>query len=305
MFFLGKLKSGLSKTRDNLLDKVKGLVGINPQLDRAFLEELEGILLSADIGVVGTNRIISGIQEESKKKNIKGSDKIFELLRNRINSLLENSYKNRNLSDLSTKPWVQMIVGVNGTGKTTTIGKLAKRYLGDNRKVLIAACDTFRAAAGEQLEIWANRVGVDMIRSQPGQDPASVAFDAVQAALSRGTDVLIADTAGRLHTKSNLMEELKKVKRVMGKCLPGAPQEILLVVDATTGQNALSQAKIFDDALGLSGLVLTKLDGTAKGGIVVAIASELKIPVKWIGVGEDVSDLEKFDSKSFVEALLE
>lgn len=305
MFVLKKLKSGLSKTRGNLLKKVKELIGLHPKLDQNFLEKLEEILLSADIGVEGTSKIISGIKEKSKKEDIEGSEKIVELLKDNMNSIFEDSYKYETSEDLSTTPWVQMIVGVNGTGKTTTIGKLAKKYLDDKKKVLVAACDTFRAAAGEQLEIWAKRVGADMVRSQLGQDPASVAFDAVKAAISRKVDVLIADTAGRLHTKSSLMEELKKIKRVLEKCLSGAPHEILLVIDATTGQNALSQAKFFNDALGVSGIVLAKLDGTAKGGIVVAIASELKIPVKWVGVGEDVSDLEKFDAKSFVEALLE
>jgi fused signal recognition particle receptor len=196
-----------------------------------------------------------------------------------------------------------MIVGVNGTGKTTSIAKLAKKYSDMGKKVLVVACDTFRAAALEQLSIWAQRAGVEIIKSQPDQDPASVAFDAVKAAFSRDIDVVIVDTAGRLHTKYNLMEELKKIKRVMGKSLEGAPQEVFLVLDATTGQNGISQAKMFDQAVGLSGIILAKLDGTAKGGIVIAIANELKIPVRYIGIGEKIDDLEEFDPKSFVEAL--
>jgi fused signal recognition particle receptor len=202
-----------------------------------------------------------------------------------------------------SNPLIILIVGVNGTGKTTSIAKLAKLYSDQGKKVMVAACDTFRAAALEQLSIWAQRAGVDIVKSQPNQDPASVAFDAVKSALAKKIDVVIVDTAGRLHTKYNLMEELKKIKRVMGKSLEGAPQDVFLVLDATTGQNGISQAKMFDEAVGLTGIILAKLDGTAKGGIVIAIANELKIPVRYVGLGEKIDDLEEFDPKDFVEAL--
>lgn len=310
-FSLEKLKSGLFKTRKSLLQKVSFLVGLHKSINEKLLTELEEILIKADVGVQGTTRILDGIKKEAKEKNLTESSAIVDLLKDQINSVLQDTEKGSEEitssfePTLKDRPWVIMVVGVNGTGKTTSIGKLAKKYLDEGKRVLVAACDTFRAAAGEQLEIWAKRAGADLVKSQPGQDPASVAFDAIKSAMARKLDVVIADTAGRLHTKVNLMEELKKVKRVMDKCLPGAPQEMLLVIDATTGQNAISQTKLFDDALGLTGIILTKLDGTAKGGIVIAISQELKIPVRYIGVGEKVDDLELFDSKSFVEALFE
>jgi len=230
---------------------------------------------------------------------------VLSILKQRIKSILGDSNVSTQTEELSGTPRVIMVVGVNGTGKTTSIAKLAKMYQDQGKKVLLAACDTFRAAAVDQLELWSKRVKADIVSSQPNQDPASVAFDALKAASARKMDLVIADTAGRLHTKYNLMEELKKIKRAMGKSLPGAPHEVLLVIDATTGQNAISQAKIFKEAVEVTGIILAKLDGTAKGGIVIAIASELKIPVKYVGLGEKPEDLELFDSESFVEALFE
>ncbi|MCJ7497636.1 MAG: signal recognition particle-docking protein FtsY, partial [candidate division Zixibacteria bacterium] len=236
-------------------------------------------------------------------EKIEDPQKITEIIKEEILITLEESSISTDTLTPDNKPLIIMIVGVNGTGKTTSVAKLAKKYSDLGKKVLVVACDTFRAGALEQLSIWAQRAGVEIIKSQPNQDPASVAFDAVKSALSRDTDVVIVDTAGRLHTKYNLMEELKKIKRVMGKSLEGAPQEVFLVLDATTGQNGISQAKMFDQAVGLSGIILAKLDETAKGGIVIAIANELKIPVRYIGIGEKIDDLEEFDPKSFVEAL--
>ncbi|MCJ7577359.1 MAG: signal recognition particle-docking protein FtsY, partial [candidate division Zixibacteria bacterium] len=262
-FSLEKLKSGLSKTKESLFGKISKAVGLHKKIDQELLDELEEILIKADVGPNTTEKIIDGIKKEAKEKKIEGSDKIAELLKDQIISILGNQ---RISDDTLSSPYVIMMVGVNGSGKTTSIAKLAKKYSDEGKKVLVAACDTFRAAALEQLSIWASRVGVEMIRSMPNQDPASVAFDAIKSACARGFDVVIADTAGRLHTKINLMEELKKIKRVMGKAQEGAPHEVLLVIDATTGQNGISQVQQFDDAVGITGIFLTKLDGTAKGG---------------------------------------
>ena len=305
MISLGKLRSGLTKTRESLVKKIGGLVGLHKKLDRELLDDLEEILLKADVGVTGTTNIIQAMEVLSRKEKTTNPEMVISLLKQEIKSILNNTSSPDLQEDLSITPWVIMVVGVNGTGKTTSIGKLARMYLEQKKKVLLAACDTFRAAAVDQLDIWAKRVGVDMVKSQPFQDPASVAFDALKSAKAKDTDVVIADTAGRLHTKYNLMEELIKIKRVMGKSLPGAPHEVLLVIDATTGQNAISQAKIFKEAVGVTGIILAKLDGTAKGGIVLAIASDLKIPVKYVGLGEKSEDLEIFNSESFVEALFQ
>jgi len=305
MISLGKLRSGLAKTRQSLVQKIGGLVGLHRKIDQQLLDELEEILLKADVGVAGTAQIIKGVKTLSANQKTTEPEIVISMLRQRIKSLLQNSDFSPQPEKPSTTPWVIMVVGVNGTGKTTSIAKLAKMYQDQGKNVLLAACDTFRAAAVDQLQLWSRRVKADMITSQPNQDPASVAFDALKAASSRNVDLVIADTAGRLHTKYNLMEELKKIKRVMGKSLPGAPHEVLLVIDATTGQNAISQAKIFKEAVGVTGIILAKLDGTAKGGIVIAIASELKIPVKYVGLGEKPEDLESFDPESFVEALFE
>ena len=302
-FSIEKLKQGLSKTKKSLLGKITEAVGLSKKIDQELLDQLEEILLKGDVGVKATEKIIQDLKNRVKEEKIEDPQKIIELIKEEILVILEDSIISTNTSSPDAKPLIIMIVGVNGTGKTTSIAKLAKKYSDMGKKVLVVACDTFRAAALEQLSIWAQRAGVEIIKSQPDQDPASVAFDAVKAAFSRDIDVVIVDTAGRLHTKYNLMEELKKIKRVMGKSLEGAPQEVFLVLDATTGQNGISQAKMFDQAVGLSGIILAKLDGTAKGGIVIAIANELKIPVRYIGIGEKIDDLEEFDPKSFVEAL--
>jgi fused signal recognition particle receptor len=298
-----KLKQGLSKTKKSLLGKITEAVGLSKKIDQELLDQLEEILLKGDVGVRATEKIIQDLKNRVKDEKIEDPQKITEIIKEEILITLEGSSISTNTLIPDNKPLIIMIVGVNGTGKTTSIAKLAKKYSDLGKKVLVVACDTFRAGALEQLSIWAQRAGVEIIKSQPNQDPASVAFDAVKSALSRDTDVVIVDTAGRLHTKYNLMEELKKIKRVMGKSLEGAPQEVFLVLDATTGQNGISQAKMFDQAVGLSGIILAKLDGTAKGGIVIAIANELKIPVRYIGIGEKIDDLEEFDPKSFVEAL--
>jgi fused signal recognition particle receptor len=293
--FLKKLKDGLSKTRQALGQKIAEVI-TGKKVDAATLEELEGALLSADVGVSATEEIISTLKKASPDSDLR------DVLKQEIVRLLSSSVSTSHFSLLT--PHVVLVIGVNGTGKTTTIAKLAKRYKDEGKKVLIAAGDTYRAAAVEQLGVWAQRAGVDLIESRMGQDPAAVAYDAVAGARSRGAEVLIIDTAGRLHTKSNLMEELVKVKRVVAKHDPGFPQEVLLVLDATTGQNAISQAKLFTGAVGVTGIALTKLDGTAKGGIVIAIAKELGIPVKYIGVGEKLDDLADFDPVAFAEALL-
>lgn len=299
-FSLEKLKSGLFKTKENLLGKISQAVGLHKKIDQQLLDELEEILIKADVGPATTAKIIEGLKKEASSNKIEDSKKVTELLKDQVASILNVGTATSN--DLFS-PHVIMMVGVNGTGKTTSIAKLAKDFKDQGKKVLVAACDTFRAAAGEQLSIWAERVGVEMIRSMPNQDPASVAFDAIKSACARKFDVVIADTAGRLHTKINLMEELKKIKRVMGKTLEGAPHEVLLVIDATTGQNGLSQVKMFKDAVEVTGIFLTKLDGTAKGGIMIAITDEFKVPVKYVGLGEKPDDFQRFDPVWFAEAL--
>jgi len=297
---LEKLKAGLTKTKGNLLGKISQAVGLHKKIDQELLDELEEILIKADVGPSTTAKIIDGVRQQAQKNKIEDSSRITDLLKEQVASVLRTGDKP---VGNTPAPYVIMVVGVNGTGKTTSIAKLAKDFNDQGLKVLVAACDTFRAAAVEQLSIWAERVGVEMIRSQPNQDPASVAFDAIKSASARGLDVIIADTAGRLHTKVNLMEELKKIKRVMDKALPGAPHEIILVIDATTGQNGLSQVKIFKDAVDVTGIFLTKLDGTAKGGIMIAIADQFNVPVRYIGLGEKPDDFQRFDPTWFTEAL--
>jgi fused signal recognition particle receptor len=299
-FSLEKLRSGLSRTKESLFGRISKAVRLHKKIDQELLSELEEILIKADVGPGTTEKIIDGIKEEAKAKKIEDSDRIVELLKYQIVSILGN----QTISGATLpSPHVIMIVGVNGTGKTTSIAKLAKKYSDERKKVLVAACDTFRAAAMEQLSIWAQRVKVEMVRSMPNQDPASVAFDAIKSACAKKSDVVIADTAGRLHTKINLMEELKKIKKVMGKAQEGAPHEVLLVIDATTGQNGISQVQLFDEAVGITGIFLTKLDGTAKGGIIIAIANELKVPVKYVGLGEKPDDFQTFDPVQFTQAL--
>ncbi|MBI3397968.1 MAG: signal recognition particle-docking protein FtsY [Deltaproteobacteria bacterium] len=294
---LERLKSSLAKTHNNIVNKIEEFFSSGPSREE-LAEMLEQTLITADVGVR-----TSGLIVDDMRKGLKGSDaeglKIY--LREVIFNILKDCQKPL---EITAKPFVIMALGVNGVGKTTTIGKLATRFTSEGKKVLLAAGDTFRAAAIEQLEIWAKRAGCDIIKQEQGGDPAAVAFDAVRAGLARKADIVILDTAGRLHTKVNLMEELKKVKRIVSREIPGGPHEALLVLDASTGQNALAQAQIFNEAVGLTGIALTKLDGTAKGGIIVAIANELKIPIRFIGVGEGVEDLRDFDAKEFVEAMI-
>jgi fused signal recognition particle receptor len=296
---IARLKSGLSKTRKILTTDIDDLFLGKKLVDDDMLEELEELLITADMGVRTTMEIMERIA--GKRSRIAGARELKAVLREEILAYFEALPASR--PEAAAKPHVVMVVGVNGVGKTTTIGKLAAHESRRGKKVLIAAADTFRAAAIEQMTIWAERAGADIVRHKDHADPAAVAYDSVDAAISRGTDIVFVDTAGRLHTKVNLMEEIKKIRRTLAKRLPEAPHDVLLVLDATTGQNALSQAKMFNEALGVTGIALTKLDGTAKGGIVVSICSSLNIPLKYIGVGESVDDLQPFDPQQFVEAL--
>lgn len=300
MGFFDRLKEGLQKTRKGITEKIDQVLVSFGKIDEELFEELEEVLIASDIGVETTLKIISAIKLKVKENKVIDPLKVKELLKEELLEILKEDHSELNIN---TSPSIIIVIGVNGVGKTTSIGKIANLMKQSGKKVLLAAGDTFRAAAIDQLEIWADRVAVDIIRHSEGSDPAAVIFDAVQAAKARKIDVLICDTAGRLHTKKNLMEELKKISRIIDKELPGADRETLLVLDATTGQNAVTQAKVFSETANITGIVLTKLDGTAKGGIVIAIKSELNIPVKLIGVGEKIEDLQKFDSKEFIEAL--
>jgi fused signal recognition particle receptor len=299
MGFFERLKEGLTKTRKGFIEKVESIF-TGRKIDEETLEELEEILITSDIGTKATVEIMTVIQEKVNKGEVRDADSVKELLKKEMIAILGHSQP---LVVYGNRPFVILAVGVNGVGKTTTIGKLASRFQSQGFSVLLAAGDTFRAAGIEQLEIWAKRAGTQLVKHQHDSDPAAVAFDAVVAAKNRGLDVVIVDTAGRLHTKINLMEELKKMRRTIEKVMPEAPHEILLVVDATTGQNALRQAEFFNEAVGITGIALTKLDGTAKGGIVLAIKKGLGIPIRLIGVGEGIEDLRDFDPKEFVEAL--
>ncbi|HSQ78602.1 MAG TPA: signal recognition particle-docking protein FtsY [Nitrospirota bacterium] len=294
------LSDGLAKTRKNLADRIGSLV-LGEKIEEGFLDELEEALISADVGVETATFVLKDLKERFKRMELSTPAGVRERLKELLYAILAGRAAKL---DLLAIPSVVLVVGVNGTGKTTTIGKLANRLRGDGKKVMLAAGDTFRAAASEQLSIWGGRVGIPVIKHKEGADPGAVVFDAVTAAKARDVDVLIVDTAGRLHTKSNLMEELKKMKRILSRELPGAPHETLLVLDGNTGQNGLAQAKMFHEAVGLTGIVLTKLDGTSKGGIVFAINKELSIPVKFVGIGEAIEDLREFDPKEFVDALL-
>lgn len=300
MGFFDKLKDGLMKTRKSITEKIDQVLVSFGKVDEELFDELEEILITSDIGIDTTLKIIASLKEKVRERKIIDAMKVKDLLKEELKEILESG---DNSLKLDTKPSVIIVIGVNGVGKTTSIGKIANYYKSQGKKVLLAAGDTFRAAAIDQLEIWADRVGVEIIEQKEGSDPAAVVFDAAQAAKSRKADLLICDTAGRLHTKKNLMEELKKVSRILDRELPGADRETLLVLDATTGQNAISQAKTFRETADITGIVLTKLDGTAKGGIVIAIKSELDIPVKLIGVGEQIDDLQRFNASEFVEAL--
>lgn len=300
-----KFKEGLTKTRDNFASKVNDLVARYRKVDEEFFEELEEILISADVGVETVMELIDELEMEVKRRNIKDTSEMREVISEKLVEIYygEDDEEVERLNMNNDGLTVILFVGVNGVGKTTTIGKLAHQLKEEGKSVMLAAGDTFRAGAIEQLEIWGERVGADVIKQSEGSDPAAVMYDAIQAAKSRGADVLLCDTAGRLQNKVNLMNELAKVKRVIEREIPGAPHEVLLVLDATTGQNAMSQAKTFSDATSVSGIVLTKLDGTAKGGIVLAIRNELNIPVKYVGLGEKVTDLQPFDAHSFVYGL--
>jgi len=300
MGFFDKLKSGLTKTRKSLVERVETIL-LNRKIDESVIEEIEEILISADVGIVAAGQIIGILRDKVRAGIIKDAANVKIAIKEEMVAMLGTPQP----LILSAKPSVILTIGVNGVGKTTTIGKLASRFRAEGKKVVIAAGDTFRAAAIEQLDIWAHRAGAEIIKHQSGSDPAAVAFDAVEAAKHRGSDIVIIDTAGRLHTKSPLMDELKKIDRVIKKAIPDAPHEKLLVIDATTGQNALRQAKIFDEAISLTSIALTKLDGTAKGGIIFAIRKELNIPVKLIGIGEGVEDLRDFDPHDFVAALFD
>lgn len=299
MGFFDRLKESLSKTRKTFVEKVEAIF-TGRAIDEQTLEELEEILILSDVGTKAASEIIDVLREKAKKGEVKDVDSVRELLKKEMIAVLGESQP---LVVYGNKPFIILAVGVNGVGKTTTIGKLASRFHMQGLSVLLAAGDTFRAAGIEQLEIWANRAHAQLVKHQKGSDPAAVAYDAVVAARNRNADVVIIDTAGRLHTKSNLMEELKKVRRTIDKAMTGAPHETLLVVDATTGQNAIRQAEMFNEAIGITGIALTKLDGTAKGGIVFAIKKGLGIPVRLIGVGEGIDDLRDFDPREFVEAL--
>lgn len=298
--FFSRLVSGLTKTRDNIVSGIDAVFRRFSEIDDDFYEEIEEILIMGDIGVHATENILDSLKQKVKENHIKKPDECKEIL---IESIKEQMQVGETAYRFENEKSVVLIVGVNGVGKTTSVGKLAGKLKDQGKKVVLAAADTFRAAAGEQLQEWANRAGVDMIGGQEGSDPAAVIFDAVAAAKARNADVLLCDTAGRLHNKKNLMEELRKINRILEKEYPDAYRETLVVLDATTGQNALVQAKQFAEVADLTGIILTKMDGTAKGGIAVAIQSELQIPVKYIGVGETIDDLQKFDSEEFVNAL--
>jgi fused signal recognition particle receptor len=300
--FFGRLRERLGKTRSGLVDNVRRAFGGSSQIDEDLFEELEAILIQADIGVETTMMIVEDMRRVAREQKLESPEALYEVLKSELKEALAPG-DHALTWDGAGGPHVTLVVGVNGTGKTTTIGKVAAHLVKDGKSVLIGAADTFRAAAVEQLTIWSERAGVPIIKHQDGSDPAAVAYDVADAGASRGVDCILIDTAGRLHTKVNLMEELKKIKRVVGKRIPDAPHEILLSMDATTGQNGLQQAKQFADALDVTGIVLTKLDGTAKGGVVVAIQRQLGIPIKLIGVGEGVDDLQPFDAHEFVDAL--
>jgi len=299
-----KVAAGLTKTRDSVFGKVQSLIRSRSTIDDDLLETIEEVLLSGDVGVSTSGRLMENIQARVKSEGYQTTEELQQLLQDEVARILENGLQPPlEESVRGKKPYVVMVVGVNGAGKTTTLGKLAYRLRQNGLRVIIGAADTFRAAAREQLEIWTQRAGAEVVQQAQGADPASVAYDALSSALGKSADVVLIDTAGRLHTKVNLMEELKKIRRVLEKKLEGAPHEVLLVLDAGTGQNGLQQVRQFSDAVGVSGIVLTKLDGTAKGGIALAIANDLRIPVRYIGVGEQLDDLQPFDARAFVRAL--
>ena len=301
MAFFDRLKKSLSKTKDTIIGRITDVVS-RRKIDEVLLEEIEEILIGADVGVQATMRLIDNLRIKAKENKLTEGDDLLNLLKAEI-ALILSREDSVLFPENDSKPIVWLIIGVNGVGKTTTIGKLATKFSQEGKKVMIAACDTFRAAAIDQIAIWAERSNVDIIKTEAGSDPASVAFDAATAAKARGVDILLVDTAGRLHTKSHLMDELKKIRRVVEKAAPNATIYSKLIIDGSTGQNAIPQVKIFSEAVGCDGIIVTKLDGTAKGGVMIAVAEELGVPVDFIGIGEGIDDLQHFDSKEFTEAL--
>jgi len=300
--FLDRMKEAVTRTRENLAERIEEAVSFSKEIDRNTLDDLESTLIGADLGTTTTHEVLEKLREKADRKQIKDVDELKRLLKEELLSIL-TAANSLPVQRVDGTPEVILVVGVNGTGKTTTIGKLSQVFRAQGKNVLMCAADTFRAAAIEQLEIWGERTGTEVIKTKAGGDPAAVLFDALQAATARKTDFVIVDTAGRLHTKSNLMAELEKMRRTAQRIIPGAPHETLLVMDATTGQNGLQQARQFTESAGVTGIVLTKLDGTAKGGVVVAISRELGVPVRYVGVGEKAGDLLPFDPKEFVDSL--
>jgi fused signal recognition particle receptor len=303
--FFDRMKQAVSRTRESLSSKIEGLVALTRTVDESALEDLETALVTSDLGIQTTTRILDALRDRARRQAIEGGEELRDLLKQELRKILDAPLRQSPPAERLTEgTFVTFLVGVNGTGKTTSAGKLAAWYRGQNRTVLLCAADTFRAAAIEQLEVWASRSGVEMIKTRQGGDPAAVLYDAASSAKAHKIDELIVDTAGRLHTKTGLMDELEKMRRTAARLIPGAPHEVLLVMDATTGQNGLQQARLFTQAAGVTGIVLTKLDGTAKGGIAVAIAQELSLPVRFVGVGEQMTDLLEFDPSAFVDSLL-
>jgi fused signal recognition particle receptor len=300
--FLERMKEAVTRTRENLSERIEEVVSFGKEIDRNTLDDLEATLLGADLGTTTTHEVLEKLRERADRKQIRNLDELKRLLKEEILGIL-TAVDSRPVTRVDGTPEVILVVGVNGTGKTTTIGKLAQVFRSEGKTVLLCAADTFRAAAIEQLEVWGERTGTEVIRTKAGGDPSAVLFDALQAASARHTDYVIVDTAGRLHTKTNLMLELDKMRRTAQRIIPGAPHETLLVMDATTGQNGLQQARNFTESAGVTGIVLTKLDGTAKGGVVVAISREMGVPVRYVGVGEKVGDLLPFNPKDFVDSL--
>lgn len=300
MGFFDKLKAGLEKTKNGFSEKINDVFASFVKVDEDLFEELEETLIMADVGVETVEDVLDELRDKVKHQNIKDGEEVKVLLISILSDILK---KNDTSMKLDTKPSIIIVVGVNGVGKTTSIGKIAHYYKEQGKNVLLAAGDTFRAAAAEQLQIWSNRAGVDIIKHEEGADPGAVVFDAINAAKNRSSDLIICDTAGRLHNKKNLMDELKKIMRIVDRELPNASKEVLLVLDATTGQNALMQTKTFDESVGLTGLILTKLDGTAKGGVIIGLSYEQSLPVKFVGVGEQMDDLQPFDANDFAEIL--
>jgi fused signal recognition particle receptor len=300
--FLDRMKEAVTRTRENLSERIEEVVSFGKEIDRGTLDDLEATLIGADLGSTTTHEVLQKLRDKADRKQIKDVDELKRLLKEELLAILSAS-NTRPVQRVDGTPEVILVVGVNGTGKTTTIGKLAQVLRSEGKTVLLCAADTFRAAAIEQLEVWGQRTGTEVIRTKAGGDPSAVLYDALQAASARHSDYIIVDTAGRLHTKTNLMSELDKMRRTAQRIIPGAPHETLLVMDATTGQNGLQQARLFTEAAGVTGIVLTKLDGTAKGGVVIAISRELGVPVRYVGVGEKIGDLLPFDPKDFVDSL--